>query len=302
MIIKARCRGFAKQLGEYLRDPKNERVTVLEAGASGKMESSLRDMERIGNALTTSEKPLYHACLRAAPGEYLTPEQWQYSVDKLGQALKLDQQDRVIVLHTLKDGSTHAHAVWSRVDVENERVISNSWDAIHWHKTARILEKELGLQQLESRVPDEVKGQSRSQTQTSKARQMEVNGGKDTAIIKAEVSYCWQQSATGAIFRQQLSQMGYELRQGERSAYVLIDESTGKPYNPARLIEGVKTKDLKAKCGDLEPLTEAERPRPIRDPKPRQAERLNHDQANQTIANDNRHGGTIPSRRPGLTL
>lgn len=252
MIIKCRCRGHSGQLANYLHDPKNERVRVIEPGAAGEMKASLRDMERIGQALTTSEKPLYHACLRAAPGEYLSQEQWQYSVDKLGMALRFDGQDRVIVLHTLKDGSTHAHAVWSRVDAERGRVISNSWDAIQWHKTARALEKEFGLQQLQSRVPAEVMEKySRSQVQASRARQIEASGGRDLAVIKAEVNYCWAQSASGRAFKEQLAQMGYQLQQGERSAYVVIDQATGKPYNPARLIEGVKTKELRAKCWSL---------------------------------------------------
>ena len=288
MIIKARCRGFAQQLANYLHDPKNERVTVLEAGASGKMESSLRDMERVGNALTQSDKPLYHACLRAALGEYVSAAQWQQSVDKLGHALKLDEQDRVVVLHTLKDGSTHAHAVWSRVDVEKERVISNSWDAVQWHKTARELEKEFGLQQLQSRVPDAAKEQSRSQAQASKSRQMEVNGGKETTIVKAKVSHCWQASKTGSEFKAQLAQMGYELRRGERSTFVVIDEATGKPYNPARLIDGIRTKDLKAKCEGMEnTLLQAEAHCP-REPKPRQAEQMNQTQIERQIANENK--------------
>src|ERR1700677_4642481 len=112
MIIKGRCRGYAAQLAAYLDDAKNERVTHLEAGAAGDIRSSLRDMERLGDGLTESTKPMYHAILRGAPDERLTREQWLYSADQLERALKFSGQDRVMVLHTLKDGSTHAHVVW----------------------------------------------------------------------------------------------------------------------------------------------------------------------------------------------
>ena len=57
----------------------------------------------------------YQANINPREDEHLTPAQWREAVDTLEKNLGLTGQPRFVVEHE-KEGRTHRHIVWSRID------------------------------------------------------------------------------------------------------------------------------------------------------------------------------------------
>src|SRR4051812_47592198 len=148
------CAGdwWAKHLGN---DKKNDRVNVIEyVGLTAEtMPDAFREMQGLA-AGTKCKNYFYQANINPEPGEQLTPQQWREAVDRLEKNLGLTGQPRLVVEHE-KNGRTHRHVVWSRIDLERGKAISDSLTAAVHERTSRELEIIFGLQRGKSvLVPD----------------------------------------------------------------------------------------------------------------------------------------------------
>src|ERR1019366_10486150 len=89
------------------------------------------------------KKPFYHASINTRADEHLTPEQRMQAIDRLEKDLGLTGQPRAVVVHE-KEGREHCHIVWSRIDLDKMRTISDSHNYRKHEEVAPSLEREFG--------------------------------------------------------------------------------------------------------------------------------------------------------------
>jgi hypothetical protein len=148
VVIKGDSVAGAKRVTIHLeRTDTNERrndVIELRGVAAGDLRGALREMEAVASACPNCEKPFYHASINTLASERLTDAQRMQSVDRLERELGLTGQPRVVVVHEKNDGREHCHVVWSRIDLDKMRVISDSHNYRKHEFVARGLEREFG--------------------------------------------------------------------------------------------------------------------------------------------------------------
>ena len=245
MIIKGKSRAGPGALAAHLGNAeKNERVQLLETKGtvSTDLRGALIEMDAYA-AGTRCEKSLYHAAISPEPPHLLTPEQRAEAIEALEQKLGLTDRARVVVLHE-KLGREHLHVVWSRIDLENMRAVSDSHNYRKHEEVARDLERRFGHDRVQG-AHHEREGTPRPDRTPSRAelRQEERTGitGKQ---VKAEVTELYRASDGGEAFKAALEERGYVLAQGDRRDFVIID-GEGGVHSLARRIDGVKAAELR---------------------------------------------------------
>ena len=250
MIIKSTVRGNGGKLANYLlNDKKNDRAELLElrGWAAENLKNALLISEEIAHGQTQCEKPFYHVSFRLAPGEELTPEQWERCADALEKRVGLEDHHRAMVMHTYH-GEKHLHVVWDRIDENTLKAAELSFEHLQCKKTARALEKELGLQQVrdEKREPEkELAAPTREEEQQARRK------GQDLQKLRAAIREAWEKSENGKSFAEALDERGFTLAQGEKRDYVAIDEQ-GSVYSIGKRTTGATAREVRAKLADLE--------------------------------------------------
>ena len=248
MIVKGGARSaggfFAKHL---MKAEDNERVTITEM--KGLYAEDLPEAFRELKALAAGSRGkdyFYHASMNPREDERLTPEQWDFAVDRLEHNLGLDGHARFQVEHE-KEGRTHRHIVWSRVDPET-LTLTNHWRNYEAHdKTRAELEQAFSHEPTPPTPDDPSKRRSREIADWENFRAAE--SGIDPKEVKAEITALWQHSDSGAAFVAALEESGYTLCQGDRG-YCIIDQA-GDVHSLTRRIEGVKTAQIRERLSDI---------------------------------------------------
>ena len=245
MIIKGTSRSGPGALAAHLGNAeKNEQVRLLETRGTvaQDLRGALVEMDAYA-AGTRCEKPLYHAAISPEPPHRLTPEQRSEAIDALEQKLGLEGHSRVVVMHE-KEGREHIHIVWSRIDLERMRSVSDSHNFRRHEEVARDLERRFGHDRVQG-AHHEREGVERPDRTPSRAelRQEEKTGitGKEA---KAEVSALFRASDSPEAFKAALEEKGYALAKGDRRDFVIVDQAGGV-HSLARRIEGVKAAELR---------------------------------------------------------
>jgi hypothetical protein len=252
MIINGSSRSnggfFARHL---MRADHNEKVTVVEIRGliAGNVREAFREMEAVASG-TQCKNFFYHANINTRADEVLTPEQWQHAVDTLERELGLTGQARFVVQHA-KEGRTHQHIIWSRIDIDRMTAISDSLTYPKHERAARELEQEFGHEAVPSvLVPD--RGTPRPERN---AQDWETFRGQDSKrdpkAIKAEVTALWFASDSGAAFAAALQERAYILARGDRRDFCIID-TAGDEHSLTRRISGVKAADVRARMADID--------------------------------------------------
>jgi hypothetical protein len=141
-----------------------------------------------------------------------------------------------VVIEHEKEGRTHRHVLWSRIDLEHMRAVPMDHDyAIH-QRTARELEQAFGLARVASRLDRDGPHPARGPKAWEEFRGM--RSGSDPRAVTAEVSALWQETTTGMAFAAALAARGYRLAQGDRRDFCLIDRA-GDDHSLARRLDGV---------------------------------------------------------------
>lgn len=252
MIIKGKSRAGPVQLAAHLGNAeKNERVSLLET--RGTVAQDLRGalIEMNTYALgTRCAKSLYHAAISPALPHQLTDAQRSEAIDALEARMGLDGHARVIVMHE-KLGRQHIHVVWSRIDLEKMRSVSDSHNYRKHEEVARELERRFGHDRVQG-AHHERDGIDRPDRTPSRAelRQEERTGitGKE---VKADVTAAFAASDTPDAFKSALEERGYTLAKGDRRDFVIVDRAGGI-HSLARRIDGMKAAALREFMAPME--------------------------------------------------
>jgi hypothetical protein len=257
VVIKGTsCAGAARIAKHLSCTETNERNELYELRgvAAEDLYGALREMEAVALG-TRCKKAFYHASINTPSHERLTDEQRAYAIDRLESALGLSGQPRVIVIHHKRDCGDrlreHCHIVWSRIDLERMRGISDSHNFRKNEQVARDLEREFGHARVQG-AHVEREGQPRPKRTPSHAemRQSE-RSGLSVQAVKAAVTDIWRRTDSGRAFNSALQDAGYILARGDRRDFVVIDPKGGVHSLP-RCVEGARAKDIRVRMADLD--------------------------------------------------
>lgn len=260
MIINGGSRSNAAFFAKHLTNGEhNERVTLCEMRnlAAENIPDAFREMAAVAMG-TLCRNFFYHANLNPREDEELSAEQWRTAVDTLEKHLWLIGHARFVVEHR-KQGRTHRHVIWSRIDVATMTAAVMTDDYEKHQATARELEHLFKL----AHVPSVFGRSGASGPRPSRRpRTWESFRGQASGIdpftMKQEVTLLYRASKDGAEFKAKLSERGYMLVKGKRADYCILDEA-GHLHSLARRIDGITV-------GELRPFMKGVAPGPATTP------------------------------------
>jgi len=253
MIINGGSRSngafFAKHLtnGEH-----NECVTLCEMRnlAAQNIADAFREMAAVAMG-TLCKNYFYHANLNPRADELLTDQQWKTAIDTLEKNLALSRHARFVVEHR-KEGRTHRHVIWSRIDVRAMRAVTMTDDYEKHQATARELERKFKLERVKS-----VHGRTRASGPRPSRRPQtwESFRGQQSGIdpwkMKQTITGLYRASKSGAAFAALLDAQGYILVKGDRADFCIMDKA-GHLHSLARRIDGIKADALREFMMDID--------------------------------------------------
>jgi hypothetical protein len=253
MIINGGARnGVGYWSNHLLNDEKNDRAEVVEIDGllATDLPTALREMKAIAGQSRCKGDFMYCANINPRDYEHLTAEQWREAVATLEKDLGLEGHQRVVVEHE-KDGRTHRHIIWNRVDVETLRVADIGFNFYTHEQTARALEIRFGL----DRTPS-LHGQRREDGRPERAPELSEKraaerSGIDPKAIKAELTELWHSTDSGKAFAAAIEERGYILAKGDRRDFCIVDQA-GDAHSLARRLDGVKAQDVRGRMADID--------------------------------------------------
>ena len=256
MIINGGARGSVSYWSGHLTNTaENERAEVIEVSGvlASDLPGALQEMEAIAGQSRCRGNFMYQANINPERGEVLTPDQWQQAVDTLEKNLHLEGHQRIVVEHE-KDGRTHRHVIWNRVDVETLRVTDIGGNYYTHERTQEQLSKEFGLNQTPT-----LHGNTREEGRPERAPEVwEKRAAERSGIspdeIKAELTALWRATDNGKAFAAGLEEKGFILANGDRRGFVILDQA-GTVHSLARRLDGVNTRQVNERLSDIDRTT-----------------------------------------------
>jgi hypothetical protein len=241
---------FARHLtnGEH-----NERVTLCELRnlVAENVADAFREMEAVALG-TLCQNYFYHANLNPRDDEELTQEQWQEAVNTLEEHLGFKGHARFVVEHR-KQGRTHRHVIWSRINVARMTAVSMTDDFEKHQTVAREVEKRFSLERGRSVLgPTRTAGPRPSRRPATWESFRGQKSGIDPWAMKQAITLLYRASKTGAEFAALLSGQGFTLLKGDRCDFLLRD-SAGDLHSLARRIDGISAATLSRFMKDVDP-------------------------------------------------
>ena len=249
MILVGNQRGGAKDLARHLLKEENESVEVHELRyfASTSLGGALNEAYALSRA-TKCKQYLFSLSLNPPPGESVETGDFEEAINRVEDKLGLSRQPRAIVFH-IKGGRTHAHAVWSRIDVNEMKAVQLSFSKRKLMDVGRELYLKHGWQMPRGLVSS----QERNPLNFTLAEWQHAKRiGKDPREIKAALQDCWAISDSRAAFEAALKERGFWLARGDKRGFVAIDFQ-GEIFSVPRWV-GVKTKDVRSRLGSEDNL------------------------------------------------
>ncbi len=179
------------------------------------------------------ENPVFHYSLAWHPEQTPTREAMIEAGRASLKTLELEGYQAVMVAHA-DEPHKHLHIIVNRVHPDTGKMANIDFGKMRLSRWAEEYEKTHGKIYCPQRVEN---NEQRRQGQYVKYR--------DPVISTA-----WRHADNGRAFAAALLEQGYLLCLGDRRDFVVMD-AQGKVHNPARHIEGVKVKDIRAKLTDL---------------------------------------------------
>ena len=250
MILEGNQRGGAKNLALHLMKEENERVEVheLRGFVSQDLMGALTETYAISRG-TKCTQFLYSLSLNPPLNENVSIADFEAAIDKAEKELNLTGQPRAIVFHE-KEGRRHAHAVWSRIDVQEMKAIQMSHDHMKLQSVSRELYLEHGW-----KMPRGFAHQSErdpknfSHAQWQQAKRV----GKDPRAIKTAIQDAWAISDNKATLGHALQERGYYMARGDRRGSIVAVDIHGEVYSIPRQL-GIKVKQVRARIGEEDDL------------------------------------------------
>jgi hypothetical protein len=261
MIPKGNTRGGGQRLATHLLnqfDNDNVEIADIRGAVAQDLHGAMHEWYAQSKA-TKCQKYLYSLSVNPDQAKYdLTREQYFDFIARVQNKLGLDQQPRIVVFHT-KHGRLHCHAVWSRILPDAGRAVQMHIDRFKLQDVAREFAHDHGLP-----LPPgmEKKGSSDKQKQSDhKEKQQQERSGTSKEEHMAAITAVWyEHNEDPRAFVKALEKAGYHLAHsateryaGDKGRYVVVDHA-GEVHTLARMIEGVRTKQIKALLGADYPL------------------------------------------------
>ena len=245
MILKGNQRGGAKNLALHLMKDENEHIELheLRGFASQNLKGALNEAYAVSRG-TQCKQFLYSLSLNPPEQENVPVAEFEAAIEKAEEKLGLAGQPRAIVFHE-KEGRRHAHAVWSRIDIQSMTAVQMSFD----HEKLKSLSRELFLEH-EWRLPAGLAENSIADPRnfTLAEYQQARRVGKDPRTIKTEFQDAWAISDSRSAFVHALQERGYRLARGDKRGFVAVDYQ-GEVYAIAKWAN-IRTKQVRARLGD----------------------------------------------------
>lgn len=254
MILKAKERGDAVQLGRYLmamRDNDHVELHEVRGFVSDDIVEAFQEADAIAKG-TRAQNHLFSLSLNPPPDEHVSVEEFEAAIGRVEGELGLDGQPRAIVFHE-KDGRRHAHAVWSRIDGEEMKAINLPFYKNTLTGISRDLYREHGWEMPKGFQDRELRdplSYSRAEWQQAKRTR------QDPKAMKEAMREAWSGSDSRQSFEAAMRERGYILAQGDRRGFVAVDWR-GEVYSLSRGT-GVNTKELQARLGDPQKMQSAD--------------------------------------------
>ena len=247
MIPFASQRGYGQDLATHLlneHDNDYMEVAELRGSISRDLHGAFSEWEVQARTLTKCDNYLYSLSVNpdAAQGQ-LTRDQYMDYLGRVEDKLGLAQQPRAVIFH-IKNGREHCHAVYSRIDVENEKAVHMAFDKDKLMMVTRQFARDHGLTLPDGYFKDRDKSYSKGQLSLYEKAQQDTTGltkEERTAIV----TDIWRRADSPKAFVSGLEQAGYLLCTGNRP-YVLVDYYGHMNALP-KLIDDkqVRTKDIR---------------------------------------------------------
>lgn len=248
MIPFSSQRGLGQDLATHLlNEHDNEVMELVEirGAIADDLHGAFAEWELQAKYLTKCQRYLYSLSINPDPRqEALTQEQYFDYIDRIEEKLGLSGQPRAVVFHT-KHGRNHAHVVWSRIDLSQEKAIQLSHDRPKLMDVTREFARDHGLELPDGYFKDNNNNEKSSQNSLYEQYQQNATGLTKKQHME-QVTEAWMHSDNAKSFVNALREKGYILATGKRP-YVLVDIYGGMNAL-SKLISDkkIRTKDVRA--------------------------------------------------------
>ena len=254
MILVGNQRGGARDLARHLMKPENERVEVAELRGfvADDLDGAFQESYAISRG-TQCKQFLFSLSLNPPKDAEVSDDQFMAAIAKAETKLDLKDQPRAVVFHEKRgdDGKLrrHAHAVWSRIDIEEMKAVPLSHSKRKLQDVSRDLYLEHGWTMPRGlAVTGERDPRNFTLAEWQQARRIK----EDPREIKAAFQDAWAISDSKAAFDHALKERGYWLAKGDKRGYVAVDRH-GEVHSIAKRV-GVRTKAVRERLGDMNAL------------------------------------------------
>ena len=254
MILVGNQRGGAHDLALHLMKPENERVEVAELRGfvAQTLDGAFQESHAISRG-TKCRQYLFSMSFSPPKGAEVNDQSFYAAIDTAENKLGLTGQPRAVVFHEKRgdDGELrrHAHAVWSRINVEEMKAIPLPHSKRKMQDISRDLYLEHGWKMPRGlAISGERDPRNFSLAEWQQAKRI----GKDPREIKAAFQDSWAISDSKAALDHALKERGYWLCRGDKRGYVALDVH-GEVHNIAKRV-GIKSKEVRERIGDIEAL------------------------------------------------
>lgn len=223
MIIKASQRAGGKQLATHLLNANdNEHIDIhdVKGFMSDTVDGAFLEAHALSKG-TRCKQYLFSVNLNPPEGVQADIKLFEQTLDRIEERMNIQGQPRVIVFHE-KQGRRHAHAVWSRLYDDGNKMKAVQW-SFYQNKLMEV-SKEIYLENgwklpkgFINREQSNPLNFSRDQWQQAKRM------NDDPRTIKTALMESWALSKSKNTFEKKLEQNGYYLAKGDRCGYVAVD-------------------------------------------------------------------------------
>jgi len=217
MILKGNIRANGAELAIHLMKDENEHIEIvdLRGFAGDTLLDAFLKVQAL-SAATRCQKYLYSLSLNPPKGENATSDQFDDAIERSEETLGLGNQPRAIVRHT-KEGRTHYHAVWSRIDSEAMKAIKLHYPKRKLNNLALEIFYQHGWEIPAGFLPGQ---EADPMNYTYLEYQEAKRGARDPKHLKHHIKTSWSNSDNRRSFEAALERGGLFLARGDRRGYV----------------------------------------------------------------------------------
>jgi len=230
MNLVGNARGGGADLAHHLQKEENDHIEVYELRGfvSDTLPGAFNEIYAQSRG-TKCRQYLYSLSLNPPETERVEAPVFLAAIERVEEKLGLTDQPRAIVFHE-KKGRRHAHAVWSRIDVNAMKAVQLSYDHTKLMGISRELFLEHGWQ-----MPTGLARASESDPLnfTLAEWQQAKRAGQNPKEIRRAIQDAWAISDNKASFVHALEDRGFKLARGDRSHFVAVDHH-GEVYSIPR--------------------------------------------------------------------